>query len=82
MWIQKLKKRKLCIALDFRCEVGWKISWFSKLYNTGFHKDEYVLNFEEVRWYPALPPLEDLEDEGKVGVVARHSPLRTKRKRT
>ena len=63
--MHNLKKLKLCIALDYGREVGSEIGRFSKFYHTGSHKGEYVLNFEGVLWYQALPPLEEHGPKGK-----------------
>ena len=65
MAVHNLKNLKLCIALDSGREVGWEIGHFSKLYHTGIHNGEYVLNFEGVFWYQALPPLEEYGPKGK-----------------
>ena len=65
MAMHNLEKLKLCIALDYGREVGWEIGRFSKFYHTGSHKGEYVLNFEGVLWYQALPPLEEYGPKGK-----------------
>ena len=65
MTMHNLIKIKLCIALDYGREVGWKIGRFLNFYHTGTHKGEYVLNFEGVLSYQALPPLEEYGPKGK-----------------
>ena len=62
--MHNLKKLKLCIAFDYGRQVGLETGRFSKLYHTGIHKGEYVLNFEGVLWYQALPPLEEYGPKG------------------
>ena len=74
MAMHNLEKLQLCIALDYGREVGWEIGRFSKFYHTGTHKDEYVLNFEGVLWYQALPPLEEHGPKGK-WVLLQGTPL-------
>ena len=37
----------------------------SKLYATSPHKGDYVLNFQKVLWYQALPPLEEYGTRAK-----------------